>query len=81
TVEITLNVAESIYSDFNHANFPLYVDLKDKESTSSESSYIGNNKFMVHYKQLPKGVSVRMITPQYVTVLKGGIEGHKKEER
>lgn len=75
TVEVILNVAEGIYSDFNHANFPLYIDLKD------ESGYIGNNKYHIKYQQLPKGVSVRMITPQYVTVLRGGVEDPNKKTK
>lgn len=75
TVEITLNVAESIYSEFNPANFPLYIDLKDK------SGYIGNNRYMIKHQQLPKGVNIRMITPEYVTVLRGGVEHTNKKIR
>lgn len=80
-VEITLNIAENIFSEFNHYNFPLYVNIKDKESNSTESSYIGDNKFLINYGQLPKGVSVRSIHPQYVTILKGGTEIHKTENK
>lgn len=79
-VEITLNIVESIFSEFNHNNFPLYINMKDRESSSTESSYIGDNKFLINYGQLPKGVSVRTIQPQYVTILKGGTEARKKEE-
>lgn len=76
-VEIVLNIAESIYSDFNHFNFPIYVDVKDRDINSTGSNYIGDNKYILAYKQLPKSVEVRSITPRYVTVLKGGIDGKK----
>lgn len=77
-VEVTLNIAENIYSDFNHLNFPLYVDIREKESKSAESGYIGDNKYILKYQHLPNGVNVRMIHPQYVTILRGGIEGKKE---
>lgn len=77
-VEVTLNIAENIYSDFNHLNFPLYVDIRERELQSAESGYIGDNKYILKYQHLPSGVNVRMIQPQYVTILRGGIEGKKE---
>lgn len=71
TVDVIFNVAEDIYSDFNHDNFPLYVDLRQSEASSS---YLGGNRYVLDYKNLPKGVTVRMISPRYVTVVKTNTE-------
>lgn len=79
-VEVVFNVAEDIYQDFNHFNFPLYVDIRDKNSDSPESMYIGDNKFIIKYNHLPKGVKVRDITPKYVTILKGTIEAGRRTD-
>lgn len=77
-VEVVFNVAEDIYQDFNHFNFPLYIDIRDKNSDAPESMYIGDNKFLIKYNHLPKGVKVREINPKYVTILKGTVEGGRR---
>ena len=73
-VEVTFNIIEDIFSKFNHFNFPLYVDLKDKESSSLDSKYLGENRYLLQYSGLPNGVQCRMISPASVTVIRGGVE-------
>lgn len=77
-VEIILNVSENIDTYFNHKNFPIYIDIRDRDSEDRTSNYLGENKFFLTYKHLPKGITIRHIEPQYVTVLEGNVESGAK---
>lgn len=76
-VEVIFNVSENLYNNFNHKNFPLYVDVKHIDSDDPGSLYLGNNKFFLNFDKLPKGITVTSINPTSITLLKGHIEDIK----
>lgn len=79
-VEVVLNVSENIDYYFNQNNFPIYVDIRDRESDEMTSHYLGDNKFFLTYNHLPKGITVRSIEPRSVTVLEGRVESTNRRE-
>ncbi len=60
TVEITLNIAESIYTDFKEDNIKIFIDLSKDDKAG--------NIHIIDYDKLPQGIEIRDISPRFAKV-------------
>lgn len=67
-VEVTFNVAENVFSQFNPSDLVFYVDTAKKSIMGNSSSYVEDDKYLVQYSELPEGVQVRSVLPVAVSV-------------
>ena len=68
-INVTYNIAANLYSTFDPSKIKFYIDPTSKNVYDKESSYLGDNKFMVRYSKLPIGVEVQLIEPAIVNAL------------
>lgn len=69
-IEVSLNVAQNKYSQFSIDSITFFVDPSNKKLLDKESSYVGEDKYIVKHSKLPEGVEVRSIFPLTVSVYK-----------
>ncbi len=69
-VNVTFNIASNLYNTFNPDDIKFYIEPSIKDLYNDKSSYVGDDKYMIRYSELPIGVEVRLINPTIVNAYK-----------
>ncbi len=69
-VEVCFNIAQSSGTTFIPSMYKLYIDYDPNSNNKDKDNKIDENLYQVKIDNLPLGVKVQYINPQYITVLK-----------
>lgn len=70
TISVTYNMAQEAFKNGIEKGIVFYVDISNHEIHDKNSTYLGNNTYLIQHTPLPEGVEIREMSADKATVLR-----------